>query len=858
MQLAGEAGPLLKIEEEISCAIDAARSAWKKLQPRPSELFSTGELNAVSKQSELDAASDLRMLTPDFFQHVEERIYAALRDYAEQAENGGGFQRRLFAEDAARGFAFIDVCRKCYDVALMNPPFGQFPGGIEQEMRGRWQSHANDIYVPFVLWASTRLRQDGRIGAITSRNFLVGRDQREFRPLVLGKGSAALEYFVDLGLRVLDGAEVDTATYILSGRTSSDVSVCSYWDFRREGREALYGLAALLSIYPPNPRRLSEFWGTPANLIAFGASSEELADLSSDNRLDPHVGRVTKGLSSSDDFRFLRLMWEPLASELGKRWVYCAKGADYAWVISNVNTVVDWHRDGDLLAAYAAEVSDNIAQARRSSTYYFKPALTHTYRCDDFSLRALPAGCIFTNGSPVISPTDKSILPDLLTLFLSRRFEKLLGFVSKKGLYETGRVGLLPAPTRRYGAENSEAWQSLTRFLMTHERCVEHSAYFVAPCSVDDTLFDEARCLALLEEFASLSQEEVSRAFIERGTRGFADRYAAGTNALGEWISYAVGVIFGRWDIRYATGEKLAPELLDPFAPLPVCPPGQLQNAHGLSSRPEDVPAAYPVRIPWDGILVDEPNHPLDIERRVREVIEVMWKDRAEAIEQEACEILGVKSLRDYFRKPAGFFADHLKRYSKSRRQAPIYWPLSTASGNYTLWIYYHRLTDQTLFQCVNDFVKPKIAEVEGDLSRLTGNGPDKPGARAEIERLTVLRSELVEFRDELLRIVQLPYKPNLNDGVLITASSLWKLFRLPKWQKDLKACWESLSKGEYDWAHLAYTIWPNRVKDACKTDRSIAIAHGLEELCEIKTNEKKAKKGKPKKEQLDLKEDIA
>ena len=79
-----------------------------------------------------------------------------------------------------------------------------------------------------------------------------------------------------------------------------------------------------------------------------------------------------------------------------------------------------------------------------------------------------------------------------------------------------------------------------------------------------------------------------------------------------------------------------------------------------------------------------------------------------------------------------------------------------------------------------------------------------------------------------------------------------------PKWQKDLKACWESLSKGEYDWAHLAYTIWPSRVKDACKTDRSIAIAHGLEELCEIKTNEKKAKKGKPKKEQLDLKEDIA
>ncbi|MGL5018979.1 MAG: hypothetical protein ACRDBP_12660, partial [Luteolibacter sp.] len=35
------------------------------------------------------------------------------------------YQRRLFAEDAARGFAFIDLCRQRYDVVLMNPPFGE-------------------------------------------------------------------------------------------------------------------------------------------------------------------------------------------------------------------------------------------------------------------------------------------------------------------------------------------------------------------------------------------------------------------------------------------------------------------------------------------------------------------------------------------------------------------------------------------------------------------------------------------------------------------------------------------------------------------------------------------------------------
>ena len=58
--------------------------------------------------------------------------------------------------------------------------------------------------------------------------------------------------------------------------------------------------------------------------------------------------------------------------------------------------------------------------------------------------------------------------------------------------------------------------------------------------------------------------------------------------------------------------------------------------------------------------------HRDDIIRRVREVLDLLWKDKSHDIEQEACDILGVSGLRDYFRKPAKFFQDHLKRYSKS------------------------------------------------------------------------------------------------------------------------------------------------------------------------------------------------
>ena len=323
------------------------------------------------------------------------------------------------------------------------------------------------------------------------------------------------------------------------------------------------------------------------------------------------------------------------------------------------------------------------------------------------------------------------------------------------------------------------------------------------------------------------------------------------TNLVGDLIVYLAGSAFGRWDIRYATGELQPPELPDPFAPLPACPPGMLQNAAGLPAGPEDVPADYPIQIPWDGILVDDPEHPLDVERRVREVLGCIWTGQngapnAAAIEAEACELLEVRSVREFFRKPAGFFADHLKRYSKSRRKAPIYWPLSTPSGGYTIWLYYHRLNDGTLYKVVEQFVEPKQAEVQATFQTLAAKESRSRAEDRELENAQTLLGELAAFRDDLLRLAKI-WKPNLNDGVVITAAPLWRHFRLPAWQKELRTTWESLERGEYDWAHLAYTLWPARVTEKCKTDRSLAIAHGLEHLCTIEPPKPKKKRTKAK-----------
>jgi len=123
MKLAGEAGSLLKIEEEVAGAVAEAKAQWldeTKQEAGQASLFAD---LAKHEQQRLDF--EVAEITDEtFWERAESSIYAALREYAEHAENGGGYQRRLFAEDAARGFAFIDVCGERYDVVLMNPPFG--------------------------------------------------------------------------------------------------------------------------------------------------------------------------------------------------------------------------------------------------------------------------------------------------------------------------------------------------------------------------------------------------------------------------------------------------------------------------------------------------------------------------------------------------------------------------------------------------------------------------------------------------------------------------------------------------------------------------------------------------------------
>ena len=894
MQLAGEAGSLLKIEEEIRSAIEDARDAWQKLATKPPELFTTTELNQLSTAPELTGleqavsslTTDPRHLTTDFWERIEERIYAALRDYAEQAENGGGFQRRLFAEDAARGFAFIDVCRKRYDVAVMNPPFGQASAASAALIKSSFKRAAFDLFACFLERGLNLLVPSGSLGAITTSAGFYRNQIEDWRASFFLDGSARA--CADLGGHVLDGATVRAAAYVRDASPSVGRSI-----FVRCNESETKGdflLNAILNVaqgstfartFLVDTRRLNELPGRP---LAYWLPAKFQQEISKLKRFADSTGDAQFGLSTKDDFRFLRLAWEVSAIRVGqtKQWCFTSKGGIYSPFYYDIHLLVLHEFDFRILEQAILHkypyLGDSASWVLHRENSYYQAGITFQRRTNKpLAPRALPAGCLFTDNGPSAFWNNYP-LATFLALFNSSAV-RLLAAVGNGALeaeggggansYEVGVIKNIVVPVLPPDVVNALAAHATkilelkrlldvgrpeTRvFISAFRKDSSGGSSKTGPFDNEIELLTQkidelvnplygfaageiAELLSSIAPDEDSSDEDVESSSTEDDSIQIHDK-----------VSWLLGCSLGRWDIRYATGEQAAPELPDPFAPLPVCPPGQLQNAQGLPARPEDVPAGYSVRIPWDGILVDDPNHPLDIERRVREVIEIIWSGQeggptAEAIEHEACEILGVKSLRDYFRKPAGFFADHLKRYSKSRRQAPIYWPLSTASGSYTLWIYYHRLTNDTLYAAVTQFVEPRIEEAKQTHARLheKGDARNKPEDKT-YEETTRFIGELATFREELLRIAGF-WKPNLNDGVLITAAPLWSLFALKPWQKKLKETWQALEKGDYDWAHLAYSIWPERVTKACEKDRSIAIAHGLEHLCKVEPPKAKKK----------------
>lgn len=542
------------------------------------------------------------------------------------------------------------------------------------------------------------------------------------------------------------------------------------------------------------------------------------------------------GLISSDNFRFLRLNWEvPLKCDV---WKPISKGGNFSKYYGDIYLTINTKNNFSEIVALANDKYPYLKGKARQMIHadidsYFKPGVTWTKATTaPLSFRILPRNTVAGHGGSAFIMDDYSQHEILISLAIlnSIPFNFLislsLGLAAEgRKNYETGILGRAPYPFYKEDiGKKLESYARRSWFLKRVKNSVDETSYaFILPAY--SHIGPKDYSLVNIDKELQEIENEVNSCVFDLYKFPDADRQIAITQnsnkqivdnddededeialSLDAFLSWVVGVVFGRFDWRLATGEREALPDPEPFDPLPEKSPGMLPND------------AKPFHH-HGGILVDDQGHPHDLPRLIEEVL-------------SRIDVPASDNIRRWLQKD--FFAFHLKLYSKSRRKAPIYWPLSTASGSYTLWIYYPCLTSQTLFTAVNDFLdgpNGKLTQVSRECAELRLKGSSRSSEdEKRYEMLQTFEQELTDLRDTLLKIAP-TYQPNHDDGVQITAAPLWSLFRHKPWQKVLKDTWTKLEKGDYDWAHLAMNYWPDRVREKCKIDKSLAIAHGLESL---------------------------
>jgi hypothetical protein len=813
-----------------------------------------GDLGLLLRVERIVARQAKRGQTADLFAPPEERIRAAIDRFVQAEANATNTRRRLFADDAAHGVALLGVAEKKFDTVLMNPPFGAGSTRAKKDFERAYPRTKADVYAAFVERGVELLCSRGRVGAITSRTgFFLSSFQKWREEVLLSEAPPVIA--LDLGYGVMDSAMVEAAAYCLEkDRGSNSQSRQLETQFLRltSADDKMGALVKQLAILACGRASADTFSVPTDSLRAFPGSpfaywaSDGVRKMFGKFERFERDGRTAKqGLATADDFRFVRAWWEVGANAIASRWFPFLKGGEYRPFYADISLLVLWADDGRELKAWADPLYDNSGWSRiiKSTDLYFRAGLTWPLRAVGLAMTPVPRGCIFSARGYLATGPEEQLLP-MLGLMNSGVFEGIfrIGLSGERPEFIVGILNALPFPAidrhasslalhaKRAWSErrsldtatevshafflpsgvqedasrgDSGPWATRTEAVGRAEvqvraelnrLCVE--LYGLSPADAASVLHGVPGHSTAVKGLVSPEGESESSDETENDDAGISERETS--------LSWLVGVAFGRFDPRLATGERPIPPEPEPFDPLPPRSPAMYPEGEEPADRPD--------------ILVDDEGHSGDLAARAVVVAERVKVDVPE-------------NLRGWLAKE--FFPLHLKMYSKSRRKAPIYWQLATPSASYSVWLYIHAFSKDTLFRVQNDYVAPKLAHEERRLESLTSELRD--GAAAAQRKLFAAQEAVVDelraFLDEVKRVAPL-WKPNLDDGVIINFAPLWRLVPQNKsWQKELKSTWDTLCEGKYDWAHLAMHLWPERVVPKCAEDRSLAIAHGLEDV---------------------------
>jgi hypothetical protein len=713
------------------------------------------------------------------------------------SEAGSSPSERMFAADARDAIRFVELCRRRYDVVLMNPPFGEPIPDTREYIRSAYGKSGVDLYAAFVDRGVGLTKPGGYVGAITSRTgFFVDKFDG-------WRSTVAVPHLVavcDLGIGVMHGAMVEAAAYVLSSSirpVDADIRVI-------DAESADDKAARVYSAPDPSLVSIETLQRIPGTPLAYWLGDRLAGAFTQSPALGSH-NDVQLGASTKDDFRFLRLWWEVPPSSIGEgaRWMYHVKGGEFSPFANHVHLVIEWENEGERIAESVIEkypyLNGNPEWVLHRNERHRDPGVTWSARSQKgFSARPVPSSCIFGNKGPMVfvRNNDPADLYKLMGYLNSRVAVALIESLSAFGSFEVGVLQRVPLPDLTI--QVGESARKLAEVLTTRYRREETSPHFVSPLASLHDADDPNELGRLCKDL----EHDAAGAFGLFHAPNLRSLEAPCDFVAMEWrevnpptaealVSYLVGCLFGRWQIGWLLEGNLPPPV-DPLASLRPRPLGAL--APPTAVAPDTGDYEHPL------LFVDEPGSVDDIAGRLH--------DLAHRLHEDVIDRLGPLSteagLRDFLRR--SFCKFHLKQYSASRRYAPIYWYLAIPSREWGIWLYAPALTREGLFAITRRAAERlrRVRLQAGQAHEAAHAAPSRDHTD-QVERLERLAAELEDFVSAADAVAQSGWTPELNDGIVLCATPLEPLFVDDRWRQEVAKHRKLLEKGGYPWASVQH-----------------------------------------------------
>ncbi|QQN89707.1 BREX-1 system adenine-specific DNA-methyltransferase PglX (plasmid) [Acinetobacter variabilis] len=769
--------------------------ALQESQPKRLEAFSQDLASANIAQTDLKELLDLFEHASTFGSLIQiPQAFAKKLPDLETKLNTALVSGDIFSQQSAQELLPLvqqaKLLAKQYDAVIANPPYmggGKMNAILKDFAKKKFPDSKSDLFSMFIERGFAWCKDSGFNSMVTMQSWMFLSSYEAMREKLLQ--DRTIQTMAHLGARAfpeISGEVVQTTAFVMQGKHLEGFKPVFFRLVDTVQDQKENELKAGLNRFDSTIQ--DDFKKIPGSPIAYWVSEKVRGIFQSEN-----IGEkfsVGTGLSTSDNERFIRYMWEVSAQQINSKvskledtendfykWYFFQKGGEFRKWYGNLYYVVNWKNNGEEIKTWVVnnpKDPDTTHWSRRifNTNFYFKKGITwSTISSGKVSFRLSAKGTMISNAAGGVFGGDSEDLLDILLCALnSKLWIDIVGIMNPTLNYSSGIIHKTPMPLLQELHSSKKmvelaqldwdayetSWDfALNPIIRTKELNLEQ-AFNTWQQQNSDAVAEMKRL-----------EEENNKLFIDAYglqdelTPDVPDEQITLTRADREkdsqrLVSYALGCMMG----RYSLDE---PGLIYAHA----------GNQDFDASRYQTFPADA------DGIIPLTEMHWFedDATRRIQEFLTAVWgKDTLDANMQWLAESLSKKAnetpedtIRRYL--ASKFYKDHMQTYKKR----PIYWLFSSGKqGAFQALVYLHRYNESTLARMRTEYVMPLISKMSAYANSLE-TAKESSDSAAEIKRiekklqdLHKQQAELSSFEEKLRHYADQRISLDLDDGVKV------------------------------------------------------------------------------------------